>query len=117
MNPSLSVTPQNQYDWDSALTQSDDNPFPLAPKNLVARGRITQTHYRLQNELLGHFVEGVMLNEHQLLRGKAVEVLGAGLLRDLPWVVDAIVRFECSVAIRDKSRVACNNAVRFFRQY
>lgn len=93
-----------EYNWDQALEAE----FPLAPRDLLEKGQVTEESYLKAERLLRRFVHLKMRNE--LLRlnnpGMVIEVLGPGLFRDLSWVPNA-VRYGYKVAMTDISRVAC----------
>jgi hypothetical protein len=110
---------EKESEWDSRLTTSRENPYPLAPKDLVRKGLVTEKIYQNENRKFGRFCRQIMLAELPLLAtgdGTAgdIEVLGAGLSRDLGWIATA-VRYGFGVAIRDNSLIACQSAIQSIR--
>ncbi len=114
------LTISNDY-WDNRLTESEKNPFPLAPKNLVDRSLVTSKSYRKENDAWGKFVSDIMTKEHFLT---SVCILGAGLARDLGWVLIKIKQWanaqpKCrsTITIADSSKVALDNAKSFLKKH
>ncbi|MDO8594946.1 MAG: hypothetical protein Q7R93_05580 [bacterium] len=109
----------NESEWDSRLTTSPDNPFPLAPKDLVRKGLVTERIYQDQNRKFGRFCRRLMLKElptQEIAIGDELfwELLGAGMCRDFGWIADA-VRRGLGINIRDNSKVACQGTIQFLR--
>ena len=112
------------YDWDYALTPSEDNPFPLAPKDLVDQKKMTQEIYEGENEKLKNFALEKMLEELKTLSRdpsfsetspKVIEVMGVGLMRDLWWIQYFGDRLK--IIIRDKFNVPLEKAEEFITDY
>lgn len=112
----LSILEQLEIHWDQKLTPSEDNPYPLAPVDLVKQGLVTPDDYREQNELFGRFCSSNMRRELVTMKSSVnfshvrpyVEVFGVGLARDLRWIDDAI-HHGFNVRVREISDVACDN--------
>ncbi|OGI95015.1 hypothetical protein A2917_01380 [Candidatus Nomurabacteria bacterium RIFCSPLOWO2_01_FULL_42_17] len=109
--------------WDSRLTQSPENPFPLAPKDWIEkvmakwksgndaeRGKY-ERKYRKENRRFGNFCRKKMLVELKNMDPGRINVLGLGLRRDIAWT-EMAVRMGFGVSIWDMSRFACENARR-----
>ncbi len=104
--------------WDDKLSSTKDNPFPLAPKDLVRMGLVTEENYQEQNQQFGRFCNSIMESELLGLSSiprfssvpcPEIRILGIGLAeRDLLWVRAAVYsRFY--IKAYDVSRVACDN--------
>jgi hypothetical protein len=111
-----------EHHWDDKLSPGQKNPYPLAPKDLVKGGRITQENYQEQNKAFGDFSAQRMRTELGMLPQSSdggnrlrIEVLGAGLARDLGWIPYA-VELGFRVNIRDISNVATDYAIATFKQ-
>lgn len=111
----LSIREELANHWDEKLKPDDDNPYPLAPKDLVRRGLVTRENYADENGKFGRFCSSIMREELNLLGHSIgfseivlpqIEVLGAGLARDLNWISDA-VKTGFGVKVYDISNVAC----------
>ncbi len=110
--------------WDHSLTPSKENPFPLAPPDKVKEGLVSVLSYQKQNLLLAEKSLQVMvpeLIEITKSRGfekgpRGIEVLGAGLMRDLGWLTSTPAT-QFSVSIRDCSSVACEHAETFVKKH
>lgn len=108
-----------EYNWDKALLMSPENPFPLAPTDLVHKGLVTRALYAQQNKRWQNAWGRLMILEFQRLARKKgessrnrIEIWGSGLSRCLiGWVPHIPTFFE--VGIRDKSLVACAEAMRW----
>lgn len=95
--------------WDFRLRQSLENPFPLAPEDLLKKGLVNEINYFTQNRRFGLFCRRKMLAELETLdHNGEIEVFGIGLARDIEWVLEAIKHF--GVKMWDHSTVACQNA-------
>ncbi len=100
--------------WDSRLRQSQDNPFPLAPADLLKKGLVNAANYSTQNMRFGLFCQRKMLAElENLNRDGEIEIFGIGLARDIGWVLKAIEHF--GVKMWDHSTVARQNATLVLR--
>lgn len=77
--------------WDRKLTQSVDNPYPLAPRDWVEQGAPGgEKRYRRKNLLYGEFCRLNMMAELTKLPPHGqIQVLGIGRFRDLGWVLPA----------------------------
>jgi hypothetical protein len=119
----LSVAPESY--WDEVLTEDEEkNPFPLAPSDAVKAGQVDRVSYLNQNTLLAQKstevmsmeLSGLVLSQDFERGPRKVEVLGAGLMRDLNWLaIASAMSFE--LALSDSSSVACKNASRFFEDH
>lgn len=118
------LTEQQKY-WNKALTKSDDNPYPLAPADLVEQGMVTPESYE---EATNHF--SLVWNKHMCNEinalvqepgfknyPKIVEVFGAGFLRDLKEWLLLLSQVGMNFAITDLSDIACNNCYSFIDTY
>jgi len=114
---------RQEYDWDSILTKSPKNPFPLAPKDLVEKGEVNEENYNKENAGIRNFCTKVMGEELQniirdpdfALAPKGVEILGAGLMRDLWWILK--VDKDLKIKIIDKTETAVKNARKFAKDF
>ncbi|MDD5050924.1 MAG: hypothetical protein PHV93_04300 [Candidatus Pacebacteria bacterium] len=117
MVPILLPLQELRLHWAKKLTLSEKNPYPLAPSDLVKMGLVTAENYLAQNLLFGQFCTSTM--ERELLQlsaepgfanaHKEVQVIGAGLARDLYWLQKA-AELGMTLTVRDVSGVACANA-------
>ncbi len=114
------VMNQDAY-WNNSLTQSETNPYPLAPVDKVKAGKITKRSYEKRNELLKKRSALVMIPELVEIAGEkgfsegpqGMEILGAGLHRDLEFLRDPVIGLYSPVGITDNSSVACAGAEAF----
>jgi len=121
----LEITQRLDYDWEPVLTKSPTNPFPLAPKDLVESGFVTEENYKEQNAGIRTFCFQKMAHDLRDLIShpnfedkntpKGVEILGAGLMRDLYWILQ--VDRDLKIKIRDMTNVAINNANKFVKEF
>lgn len=110
--------------WDDVLTPSDENPFPLASKSAAKAGVVNSVSYKRQNRRMMFRSMKVMVP--QILRmkeepgfgedPKKIVILGAGLLRDLKWLINASI-LGFPVIICDASTVACDKAHEFAEEH
>jgi hypothetical protein len=111
---SLNVRARLEYDWDAALTKSEENPFPLAPKSLVEAGIVDSRKYKIANDAFGAFVAGIMLPELANRTERQLSVLSFGLGRDTrTWLPDVVHELDYQVTIVDSAKAACDNAKAF----
>lgn len=111
--------------WDRTLTLSEENPFPLAPSDKVESGEVNAESYLEQNKLLTNVSNEIMVLElNHIVKESGfaagptgIEVLGAGLLRDLLWLCHACISEFSPISIRDSSVVACANALNFLEEH
>jgi len=102
---------RSELHWNRKLTASEQNPYPLAPKDMV--GKISPEDYESENERFGLFCSSIMSAEVSSLVEPTfknlvfprIDVLGAGLGRDLGWMNQAM-DLGCYVKVYDLSRVA-----------
>ncbi len=114
---------RQEYDWDLILTESPTNPFPLAPKDLVERGEVNEENYIRENAGITAFCAKVMGDElkemisdpHFGTAPKGMEILGAGLMRDLWWILK--VENDLKIKIKDKTETAIKNAQKFAKEF
>lgn len=117
-------SPLERHWNDKLLGGTDENPFPLAPRDLVHKGIVTLEDYRRENELLDMFSNSIMEKELLEIRretffvdaSKKVEVLGAGLGRGLRWIKPAVQTLDLHVVVRDCAEVALDKVHELFRE-
>ncbi len=113
-NLALKLRPKLTVEWDLKLTQSDENPFPLAPFDAIAQGKVTARSYTRENNKLGENAGRGLIPELHQMAGSHIGILGWGLGRCArKWVPVAVKTYCCSVTIVDNSHVACDNATQF----
>lgn len=108
MDQKLVPTVRAEIDWDHKLTQ----PFPLAPRHLL----VDAESYRLANVRFGRDFCGRLMREQisHLPKTGEIQILGAGLCRDLGWIKFA-ARKGFRIKIWDKSPIAFANARQFVK--
>ncbi len=116
------IDPALQKKWDEKLTPVPSNPFPLAPRDLVRLGLVTLASYREQNAVWRRSVCRIIRREARSVRTQALrpsdiigqnwEFWGWGLGREKS-AAKAVGKEYFSVVVRDNSKVACQNAVRY----
>ncbi len=119
----LQCEPQTAMElyWDNHLTPSDENPYPLAPPD----ANVTPESYIAEEGSLINAGKVVMIPEIARICGepgfnkgpKGIDVLGAGLLRDLHWVSYAANMPFSPITIVDSSMVAYYNIRNFVEKY
>jgi hypothetical protein len=115
--------------WDNKLSPSANNPWPLAPRDLVRMSKVHYDNYKKENGGLGAFISILVLRElksilKMLAHDKSVapppfsiEILGIGLgHRDLRWINTAIEQ-DFRLRARDISSVSKRNMVLLFQQF
>lgn len=110
--------------WDNVLAVSKENKYPLAPPDLVRGGMMDTKSYCRQNALLEEKSVTVMSRELSCIAGepgfgdgpRGIQILGAGLLRDLAWLANA-EELQFWIKILDCSRVACSRARMFVKKH
>ncbi len=121
MGMEITTSQKLYYNWNEALIQSEKNPFPLAPNDLVRNGEVNEESYMNENKLLQEAGVRVMVPElleitqvSDFEKGpKALEIFGAGLLRDMQWLRNPVTHLFNPVCITDCSTFACENAEKF----
>lgn len=110
--------------WDTKLRQNKNAPknartrYPLAPTDAVLRRIVNEDNYGFENSAFGAFCSTMMVAEMKgvsdRIQSAQVEVLGAGLCRDLDWISE--VSLNCrEVNIRDVSTFSCELAREKFK--
>lgn len=103
--------------WNKKLSPHAENPYPLAPKDLVRMGLITPENYNSENEKLSSYCNTMMEDELNRLSGEPefakivrpeIKVFGIGLARDLGWI-DKAIYLGFYTTIYDVSSVACQS--------
>ncbi len=111
--------------WNDTLTSGKENPYPLAPPDEVAVGRVTPPRYKLRNTRLRSVSNKVMLPEVAELSQtqsfkdgrRTVVILGWGLGRtESAWLKSAVV-MGFQFLIIDVSVVACRKCRDFVRRH
>ena len=113
--------------WDATLTPSRTNPYPLAPPDIVEAGEVNDDSYTAENMRLSIAAENVMRPELTHIAGEpgfvgpdapcGLEILGAGLLRDIEcWLPHAVRLGFHPVCVTDSSIVACGNVENFIEK-
>lgn len=111
--------------WNRKLTPTLENPFPLAPKDLVRSGKVCQMTYELENERFSNFCSSIMEREILDLANQPtfkdmipprIDILGGGIGRGLEWILEAVTK-GFYVKVYDISRVACENIEAKFSHY
>ncbi|MFZ2149630.1 MAG: hypothetical protein WAV15_00505 [Minisyncoccia bacterium] len=104
------------YNWDFALSPSDENPYPLAPKDLLEKGLVNPAYYAWENERWERRWGQKLWQEVRKIKPGHIEYFGWGLGRDGKKLVPKAVAKGHSVAITDCSTVACKNATEFVEE-
>lgn len=115
--------------WDNKLSPSANNPWPLAPRDLVRMSKVHYDNYRIENGRFSAFVTSVVIRELETIlkisaREKILalqlfwaEILGIGLgHRDLRWINTAIEQ-GFRLKARDISSVSKRNMVLLFQEF
>ncbi len=122
----LSAQLELENHWNRKLKAGKGNPFPLAPRKL-SEGIINEENYLQENLSFGGFSSDIMTGQIDDVTREAgaartnlrVEILGAGLCRDLGWVRDAkkqgfiiTIREVCQVGCDSVSNILCPEFVK-----
>lgn len=112
--------------WDSKLSRNNkNNPFPLAPKDLVRMGLVTSENYQRENKKFSAFTNRIMKRELDVLEQMFklgylicpdIKVFGVGLARGLGWIKKGLA-MGIYVKTYDASTVACANVSFLTRNY
>jgi hypothetical protein len=112
--------------WNNAVTVSEENPYPLAPADMVRKREVDQDSYERWTYLFTRDCKGIMLPEIPIIAGepgfpkgpRGLVVGGAGLLRDLEeWLEEAQASQFSTITIVDCSSKPCDKALEFIEKH
>jgi hypothetical protein len=108
---------ENYWDW--KLTKNPGNPWPLAPRDLVKMGFVTDENYAAQNQAFSSACSRNALTELMILGDELkpadyeqhiLEIDGYGLGRGLRSIISFANTKKIRVVIYEASKVGCHKA-------